>query len=66
MSTLNRCTCGRTPRIRAIETRHGTWITQATCPGLSCEAQGQPIEDFERNDDVAADLWNRHGGRKVA
>jgi hypothetical protein len=66
MPVLNRCTCGRMPRLRARKTREGTIVTQVTCPGLTCEAQGLPIEDFERNDMVAAELWNRHGGRKAA
>lgn len=66
MAKINRCTCGRMPVIRARETGEGTVVTNATCPRLDCNAQGPAIEDFERNAAVATDLWNRHGGRKVA
>ncbi|WP_289145056.1 hypothetical protein [uncultured Sphingobium sp.] len=66
MTRINRCTCGRVPIIRARDTRDGTVITNAACPRLECNAQGPSVEDFERNDIAATDLWNRRGGRKVA
>lgn len=66
MARPNRCTCGRVPVLRARPTNEGTIITQVTCSSVFCGAQGLPIEDFERNDAVAIEQWNRHGGRKVA
>lgn len=66
MASLNRCTCGRMPTIRARDTNEGTVVTQATCPRIECGKQGLSIEDFERNDDVATKLWNQHGGRAIA
>ncbi|SCW55967.1 hypothetical protein SAMN02927924_01349 [Sphingobium faniae] len=66
MMRAERCSCGRVPVIRARETREGTVITQVTCARVACGAQGLAIEDFERNDAVAIEQWNRHGGRKVA
>lgn len=66
MARLNRCTCGRVPRFRCRPTGEGTFITQATCPRIECEAQGPAVEDTERNEEAAALMWNRHGGRKAA
>lgn len=66
MASLNRCTCGRVPTIRARNTHEGTVVTQATCPRIACGKQGLSVEDFERNDGVATQLWNRHGGRVMA
>jgi hypothetical protein len=66
MATLNRCTCGRIPHFRYRPTREGTVITTVACPNLGCEALGPSVEDFERNAALAADQWNRLGGRKAA
>ncbi|HEX7820657.1 MAG TPA: hypothetical protein VF463_08555 [Sphingobium sp.] len=66
MSAANRCSCGRTPQIRARARRDGLVLTQVTCPGTACGAQGREHLDDHRNAPEAVALWNQHDGRKLA
>lgn len=66
MAKPNRCACGRMPHTVARDTADGTVTTRVACPSLTCEAWGPAVEDFERNDEAATELWNLHGGRKAA